>query len=401
MKVLNVCTYDDGGAGRAAVRIMRSLQKVGVETKLLVREKKTSESDVYQVCDNRFKRFVAKVKGAINTYISEEDIMYEVAGIDISRHQLVREADIIILHWTNHFLSYNSIKKLIRAGKPIIWVMHDMWLLTGGCHCDRYCGEYKTGCKNCHYHGKEFKVSKKHFEKKCSMIENSNIVFVTPSTWLKKRALESRILSKQEVRVIHNPLDVTVYKCFDDKDRLKKKYGIPVNKKIVMFGTGNVNDPNKGLRYFISAIKTLDKEKYRIVMYGNKPDDEYMEDLYDTVLLGSIKDDLKMVEVLNCADVMVVPSDQDNYSNTVLESMACGVPVVAFDIGGMPDLICHKENGYIVQYKNIDDLKCGIEYCANNSAEMTFAAINKVHENNEYRIIGDKYYSLCKEFCDE
>ncbi|MCQ2520947.1 MAG: glycosyltransferase [Lachnospiraceae bacterium] len=400
--MLNIATYDDGGAGRAAVRIMKSLQQVGVQSKLLVREKKTDEKNVEEVCNTPLLKFEAKVKGAINTIISHDDIMYELAGFDTSKKRIVEEADIIILHWTNHFLSNAGVNKLLRLNKPIIWVMHDMWLLTGGCHCDRYCGKYKSGCKDCTYNGKKIIKSYKYFNIKKKIISKSNLHIITPSNWLMRRVKESAILCKQNVDVIHNPIDVEKYYIVDDIDFIKEKYQIPIDKKIIMYGACNADtDFNKGYRYFKEAVKYLDSDKYHIVLFGTDNTHFFRHDFEQCTILGKIRSNQDLVEIINCADVMVVPSDQENYSNTVLESQCCGVPVVAFSIGGMPDLIEHKQNGYLAKYQDINDLAEGMNFCANNKEAMVVYTRNKVKNTNSFSLVGNSYKMICEKLLNE
>lgn len=397
MKILHICTYDSGGAGIAAWRISESINAVGGNSKLLVRERKSSHLEVEEYCNTRFMKLLAKIYGAFNTFFSSDDIMYEYIGFDISKNESVKQADVLVLHWTNHFLSYHSISQLIRLNKPIVWVMHDMWLLTGGCHYDNYCGRYKVGCSNCNIANKKtIKHSKENFLSKQQLLGKGNFYCVTPSSWLYREANESDILKNVSKCVIHNPINLDIYYKRDCLVDFAEKNRIPCDRKVILYGAYNAISYEKKGYHFIREALVRHKElldKYTLVIYGiNEQELAHKED--GIIKLGVIKNEDEMAELMNLADVFVAPSEQENYSNSVLEALACGTPVVAFDIGGMPDLIAHMENGYLASYKDVDDLVNGIKYCIDNSEELGEKARLKVNKENRYEIIGNEYISL-------
>jgi len=149
MNVVHIVTTDYGGAYRAAQRINDSMQSVGVSSAVLVREKTNPDSNVICAIDNPFRLLLSKTKNYMNLKASKGEVITDLFGTDITRHPLVKKADVVILHWVNSFVSYDTVQKLLEKGKPIVWVMHDMWPFTGGCHCDFYCGKYKIGCGKC------------------------------------------------------------------------------------------------------------------------------------------------------------------------------------------------------------------------------------------------------------
>ena len=84
--------------------------------------------------------------------------------------------------------------------------------------------------------------------------------------------------------------------------------------------------------------------------------------------------------VYNSADILIVPSLADNFPSVIAESMLTGTPCAAFDVGGIPDLVLHKENGYLVRYKDSEDLACGIQWLLNDAdpAERSANAIKHI-----------------------
>ena len=203
MKVLHITTIDTGGAYKAAYRLHKSLQLQGVESEILVRTKLNPESEVEEAFRNPVGAFVSKGKNAINMLFSKGEITFDRFGTDLSKHPLVREASILVLHWINSFLSYKDIEKLGQLGKPMIWIMHDMWLFTGGCHVDGYCGKYNRGCGNCPLipGEKEADLSRRNFILKTELLRKLNVTVIGPSKWIVAQAGRSGIL--QGKKIIH------------------------------------------------------------------------------------------------------------------------------------------------------------------------------------------------------
>ena len=117
--------------------------------------------------------------------------------------------------------------------------------------------------------------------------------------------------------------------------------------------------------------------------------------------MGYIQDEQTLIELYNLADVFVAPSQQENYPNSVLEASACGTPVVAFRIGGIPDIVSHKESGYLAPYCDIEKLAAGIRFCAGQKEKMGMSARQKVVETNSYELIGNKYKDLIQNMIEQ
>ena len=149
MKVVHITTIDIGGAYKAAVRLHEGLTRIGVQSEILLRTKTEENHAGIEVFSNQFAALISKAKNVWNLLCADGAIARDVLGTDISKHEKVREADVIILHWINSFLTVKEIRKLAALRKPMIWFMHDMWLFTGGCHVGGECVRYESGCGNC------------------------------------------------------------------------------------------------------------------------------------------------------------------------------------------------------------------------------------------------------------
>ena len=143
MKILHVTTIDSGGAYKSALRLHQCLTEQGIESSILVRTRRT-DSPTEEIFTTVGGKVLSKIKNGFNMLRTSGNIYSDFLGTDISRSPQVQKADIIVLHWINSFLSNKEIMKLDRLGKPILWFMHDMWLFTGGCHVDGYCGKYEV-----------------------------------------------------------------------------------------------------------------------------------------------------------------------------------------------------------------------------------------------------------------
>lgn len=302
---------------------------------------------------------------------------FPVLGIDISKIDQIRNADIIYIHWINGgFLNLKSLRRLARLGKPLIFFMHDMWTITGGCHHSFTCDGYKAGCNDCPIfpRSKKIRLSRIEFKRKFKLFsEFGNICFIAPSKWLYSCANESLLAKGRSISYIPDLIDDKLYKPFD-KAVAKKILNIEADKIVLSFGAIAVNSPYKGWSFLREALDNLkdklDRDKVLILIFGSARNSEIEESIpFETRFLGRIRDDLSANIVYNAADVFIAPSLAETFGLVIAESLSCGTPVVGFNIGGIPDLISHKKNGYLAKYKDSGDLSEGILYCLNNRVE--------------------------------
>lgn len=399
MKVVHVSTTDYGGAYKAAARINESMEACGVDSQLLLRTKYNKNNFGEEVFHSRYQRFCSKFKNVVNLLLSRGEIVSDYFGTNITHDVIIDQADVIVLHWVNSFIAYRNAEQLLNTSKKIIWVMHDMWLFTGGCHCDQYCGGYEHRCGWCPFlsRSKEKDISRRNFIRKANMLSKGEITLVGPSQWIMDCAAKSSITQGQKILCIPNPINLRRFKPMTIKPDTFIKFQINTKKKIVLFGAVNsLKDANKGYNYLVNALQILPKDQYIAIVFGNKNEDQYLKQIIETVFLGYITDENDLVEIYNMADVFVAPSNQENYPNAVLEAEACGVPVVAFDIGGMSDMIFHLENGYLAKYQDIEDLAAGIVFCAANKEKLGYNARTRSEKENDYKVVGNMYCDICK-----
>ena len=319
-----------------------------------------------------------------------------LAPFDINQTIKKLKPDIVHLNWINR--GFISIKSLQNIRVPLVWTMHDMWPFTGVCHYDEWCERYKMGCGICPILGSSSNsdLSSSILNKKKKYWHDTNLTMVAPSRWLYKCAQQSELFKDRIIKHIPVGMDLEVFYPTNKKEA-RKKLSLPLNKKLVLFGAVNaVDDKRKGFRYLIDALKILSnqKDKVELVVFGSSHSDEVSNCNLKVHFLGNINDNHKMSLIYSAADVFVAPSLQDNMPATVMESMACGTPVVAFGIGGMPDMIENGKNGYLAKPFDVNHLAKGILWLIENSNSLGVEARKKVLDNFDIQKISKKYIEI-------
>lgn len=392
MKIVILNTSEcTGGAAVAAGRLGKALSRAGIKVDKLVRD------DTWL---NRFRFYWERLVIFGSNHFSRKNLFtVSIAntGVDISNYPLVKDADIIHLHWLNQgFLSLKDIEALAKLNKPIVWTMHDMWPCTGICHHARDCEKFQTKCNACFFLNSTGKdISTSVFEKKQSLYSDSNITFVGCSQWLAKRAEKSILLQDKKILSIPNPINIDIYRPID-QDNARQSLGLPINKKLILFGALNVTDKRKGIDYLIEALRINANQDIELIVFGQVKTD--IKNLFPVPIhsMGYLSDESKIVKLYNAVDMFVTSSLEENLPNTIMESMACGTPCVGFATGGIPEMIDHKINGYVSNYMDAKDLAEGIQWVLGNKDHqgLSDACIRKVQECYAEDVVAKKYIEL-------
>ena len=394
MKIVILNTSErTGGAAVAAGRLGKALGQAGIQVDKLIRENSWL---------NRFRFYWERLIIFLCNHLNRKNLFaVSIAntGMDLSGHPLVKDADIIHLHWINQgFLSLKDIEELVKLNKPIVWTMHDMWPCTGICHHARDCEKFQMICESCFFlksKGKDLSTSV--FDKKLSLYKEANITFVGCSRWLSGKAKKSYLLRDKTVLSIPNPIDTEVYHPMD-QDMTRELLGLPSGKRLLLFGALNVTDKRKGIDYLIEALRKIEKQDVELVVFGQAKDD--IRDLFPVSIhsMGYLSDESKIVALYNAVDMFITSSLEENLPNTIMESMACGTPCVGFEIGGIPEMIDHKINGYVASYKDASDLANGIRWVLEHEDQQALsdACVKKVQENYTEEVVAKQYMALYK-----
>lgn len=363
-------------SGNAAYRLHLALRKAGIGSSILSLSSDFSQSGTLQSLGK-----LAKLKSVSNevlqsylTYNANPQFglfSYPLIGSDVVDHPSVTNADVIYIHWAiGGFLSFSSIELLLCTGKPIIMFMHDMWNITGGCHYSFDCDKFKTMCSNCQLvpPNKLYDLAQAGFLKKKKLFAKyNNIHFVTPSKWLYQLATESGVTAGKPIHYIPNILATDIFKPIS-KSTAREHLSIDQNDKVIAFGASSISSPYKGWSYLLEALQLLYKQHggtgITVLIFGNGNEEQTAMDIpFKVKFLGKLRDDFSTALLYNASDIFLAPSLADNLPTTIMESLACGTPVVGFNTGGIPDMVQHLKNGYLAEYKSSVDLANGILYC--------------------------------------
>ncbi|MDO5523584.1 MAG: glycosyltransferase family 4 protein, partial [Bacteroidia bacterium] len=356
-----------GGAAIAAFRLMNALNATGANAKMLVRDKFSDNENVIQIGSNiQNKRNFYWERGQIflHNRLSKKnlfDISIANTGVSVTQHPEFKKADVIHLHWINQgMLSLHEIEKILTSGKKVVWTMHDMWPFTGICHHAGPCTHFHQSCGNCPYlkATSNNDLSRKIFLQKQSVYAQGKINFVACSQWLGELAGKSPLTKGHNVVSIPNPIDTQRY-LPKNKTAAKKEFDLPAGTKVVLFAAVKASDKRKGTDYLIEASRLLQNKQVLFLIAGTSGGEIAGQLSVPCVNAGFVSP-AKMPDLYNAADVFVTPSLQENLPNTIMEAMACGTPCVGFNIGGIPEMITHRKNGYVAEYKNTKDLADGL-----------------------------------------
>ena len=409
MKILIVNTSDiQGGAARAAYRLHRALLAYGFDSQMLVQSK---VSDDYTVIgpETKIKKAIAKIRPTLDQlpvrrYKKKSKTLFSPAWLPftgiIEKINKINP-DIVHLHWICGGMM--RIEDIGRITYPIVWSLHDNWAFSGGCHYDEDCKAYEKECGNCKVLGsiKENDLSYKIFNRKRKVFASKNdMIIVGLSRWLNECSKNSFLLKDKKHINLPNPIDTSMFKPFD-KEKARELWSLPQGKKLVLFGAmGATSDPRKGFKELSEALQKIEKNSdIEFVVFGSSHPQNAPDLGFKTHYLGLLHDDVSLVTLYSAVDVMVVPSLQENLSNVIMESLACGTPVVAFDVGGNSDMIDHKMNGYLAKPFDTTDLANGIEWVLNTPTygELCKNAREKVIREFESKVVVEKYVALYKQ----
>lgn len=366
MNVLLLGTYDiHGGAARAAYRLHLGLRAVGENSRMLVGHKKSTDPNVMTLApvdaaEAAHARAVqAEMEGELRAYPGFDPATSPAFHDDRSLvgDILVRQlppADVVNLHWVSGFVDGTSFLRSRPSGQPVVWTLHDMNTFTGGCHYAAGCTRFLDGCGACpvllsHDPGD---LSHRILERRKEAVSAARVAgtplhVVAPSRWLAGEARRSALFRDIPVSVIPYGLETDVFTP-TDRAEARRSFNLSPDQKLIVFVAHVVTDPRKGLALLDEALCRLGPQRdLALLMVGlGTP---ALKAPVVQLKSGLISDDATMSRLYSAADLVVVPSLEDNLPNTVLEAMASGTPVVGFHSGGIPDMITPGETGFLAE----------------------------------------------------
>lgn len=404
MKVVHL-SYGDGGAGagRQAHRLHSQLRRNGLDSSMLVVNKTSSDPSVHTTNKGGVGRATTLFSQMKEAYFNKKHVSTIKQGAfstakgsiySIAKHPSIQKADVVILRWINGGML--SPEAIARINKPIIWTLSDTWPFTGGCHYPGDCSAFNSSCKNCPQlrtpTAKD--ISHKLWKRKLKSYKNLNLHIVAPSRWIYKLAQSSSLFQQHKIHYIPTGVDTKVFYPID-RTVARKALGLPEDKTIIAFGAlGATSDPRKGYKHLKKAISILATSsigsRMHLLAFGNN---KKIELDIATTGLGTLQDELSLRLAYSAADIFVAPSIEENLANTCLESLACGTPIAAFPIGGMPDILNCTSSGLLAKKISAQSLADSIVHFV-TSDKLKSQNQNRLDKNNSITTQAESYKTL-------
>lgn len=345
-RVSIVNTHDkSGGASKIAFQLGYYL-KSKLRIHFYVKNKILSFDWISEIKERPFNLIESMLMNS-----SKDKGWIEFAGLNAL--SLLHEKEFLsskIVHLHNlhgEFFSPFLLKQILK-NKKVLWTLHDEFLITGHCGFSMKCERWQKGCGDCPdleiFPAIKFDNTKLVLKYKVEIIKDLNPVLVSPSIWLAERV--KKIYGQSiRVEIINNGIDVNVFKPFE-KSLIRKKLGLPIDKKIILFiAEYATNNPFKGGEIIRNLIQDNDLKHYIFMTVGG----EAKFNLDNHIVYPYINNDLELAELYSAADVLLYPTQADNFPLVVLESMACGTPVITSNLGGIPEIISNNHNGFLIE----------------------------------------------------
>jgi glycosyltransferase involved in cell wall biosynthesis len=402
VRITHFSTYDlAGGAARAAYRLHTGLRQLGHESHLLVQYQESNDPDVIRF-QPPFDISSRLVRGLRRRFLERANkiLTSRPSGVsyftdDRSQHRadMLRQtpsSDILHLHWIANFIDYGKFFRQAPKVAPIVWTLHDMNPFTGGCHFDDGCGAYLNQCGACPQLGSKetqdhsadiWRRKKKAF----SGLDASSLHFVAPSRWLADAMQKSALLGRFPVSVIPYGIDTEIFKP-RDRQLARLRFRIPPDARVVLFVADNLTDKRKGFGLLLQAIKKL-RNVPNLYFIATGRDAAGLDLGKSAMAIEYVKDELTLSQVYSASDLFVIPSLQDNLPLTALEALACGIPTVGFNVGGLPEIVRERETGSLTSAGDVSRLGCRISELLNSpERRASMAEASRRIAVEEYRL---------------
>lgn len=366
MKILQVNTYGSGGAGKACLRLREALSSIhGLESEALIAANFPADTTkIHPVTSSKLELLVRRryTKWLHYRALRKHPKLFEpfalpVSGFRLHNHSAVHSADVINLHWVNNLLDYPTF--FANVNKPVVWTLHDMEPWSGGYH-------YLSGLPK----GTFDEVIQKNLACKAKALSSfNNLTIVCLNEWMLKLSKQSKTFGRFRHELIPNSLDTSTFRPHNQQ-QVRQELGMDLDKPTLLFVSEFVDNQRKGFRYLNEALHQLAESPIHqhlnlaVVGRGNGSDLPKSMKIHS---FGHVSDETTMAKIYAAADLFIIPSEEDNMPNTVVESLSCGTPVVAFAAGGIPELINQKELGELCSVMDSTALANTIDACLTRS----------------------------------
>ena len=408
LRVLQVTTTDYGGAGVACLRLHHTLRELGTDSRVFVQHKKGTDGDVIETGSRWMSTARLKLDRLPLRLYPDRKVFawWSVNWVGGGPRLSIGDwrPDIIHAHWIGD--GYVPIEWLAASRKPVVWTMHDMWPFTGGCHYAFKCQRYESGCGACPQlaSSRPRDLSSRSAVRKAAAWRRLRGIAVSPSPWLADLARTSFILRNARIESIPNGLNGNVFRS---RNRLeaRRRLGLQDDEKVILTGAvGAVRDERKGFSLLVEALQLCKSrgqaDQWRLLVFGASEGPAAHLVGVPATYCGTVGTEEELVTLYEAADVFVLPSLQDNLPNTVVESLACGTPVVGFRAGGLATMIVDGKTGRLAEPFLHSSLADALAEAMNNAHRWRNACRQEFEGTYAWPGPAHKYLSLYNELLD-
>jgi glycosyltransferase involved in cell wall biosynthesis len=400
ISILHVNYHDTKGGAAIAVQRIHEAQKLsGINSKILVAEKLSTNQEIIGP-NSTFEEIKWQIFKSLNRKIEkiQKKKKYDSNSFNILPNNFIKkinkiDCDIVNLHWIGNNLI--PIRNISKINKPVVWTLHDMWPYTGSEHytlTTRFIDGYKKSNKPENLRGFDiekycWELKKKHYPKE--------MLVVPTSEWQLNNVKKSYLLKNLKTEKIALPINFDFWKPLD-KTLSRKLLNIPIDKKIILIGSENLSHLRKGFHNIDRILKNINNKDVVVLSFGNNNKLLKSSDSIKYINLNEIKantSDLKIV--YSASDLFIAPSIQESFGQTVLESASCCLPSVCFENNGFSEVIDHEVNGYLAKQNDIIDFSKGIDWSLKNlKRENMEENLINLKKKFSYQKVGDDYKKI-------
>lgn len=399
LKVTQICTTAVlGGAAKAAHRLHHALAGMGVHSRMMVAQRSSADEESLEYnpampAPAVLGRVLFRLGRRWHRPSFQKAGAYFTPEWTLTGWRLVSQlppCDLVNLHWVADLLDYRTLPQLA-AKVPVVWTFHDMNAFTGGCHYSGPCERYTGRCGSCPQlktSSGETDMTRRIMDRKRRIFERippARLTIVCPSGWLAREAKRSALCQGFDVRVIPNGIDPRQYYPVE-RAEARRRLNLPADAKIILFVADFIEDQRKGLRLLLQAFDAIRHMPQLLLVTLGRGDTSLLSGPFFRHL-GTFHDPEKMRAAYSAADVFAIPSLQDNLPNTVLESMACGTPVVGFDVGGIGEAVVNGQTGLLAPAGDASVFAAGLRRLLEDQRlQSTMAGEGRARVEREYTV---------------
>lgn len=392
--------YDQSGAGKVVSCIHRELQGRGHDSMVAYgRGNIASDEGTYRIGSNleiAFEGFATRAIGihGFTSWKATADLVKELERF---------RPDVIHLHGLHgYYLNFEILFNYINTvGIPCVWTFHDCHAFSGNCGYHLDCERWRTGCGDCP-HLREYPASLcfdhtgwMWSRKERLLAKNQGMIVVSPSKWMTNDARQS-FFGKFECITVNNGIDTEEIFFDRGKTASRKKHGYRLDERIVLGIAFAFDDPRKGVKHLVELARNLEGVPVKVILIGWNPKDRNLiAGLDNVVSIPFTNDQAELAEYYSLADVTLLPSLAENYATVTIESLACGTPVVGFNVGGIPEQLADGR-GIVVDVGSQTELEGAVLEILSGGGEVRGREeiIQFTKRNNSVRSMVDKYMAV-------